>query len=366
MASALGLWSEKTRVGKELSGALVATLIGLALSNLGVIPCDALEYDIVNKYLLPLAVPMLLLSADLRKVVRDTGRLLPVFLAGSVTTVLGTLAAISVFTLASLGENGWKIAAALCARHIGGAINYVAVTVATGADQAAVSAGLAADNLICAVYFTSLYALARGIPPDSDDAAAPDGTQAEIKDETQQSMNVLHGCTALAIASVICHLAHVASGRVGQPGMVIPIITGLTVTLATAVPRLLAPIVPSAEGLAAILMQVFFASVGANGSVAQVMHNAPSLFVFSFIQVFVHLGLLLGIGKACRWRRRDVLLASNANVGGPTTAAGMAAAKGWKLSLVPSLLIGTLGYAIATFVAIGLGPTLRRMSLGAA
>lgn len=59
-----------------------------------------------------------------------------------------------------------------------------------------------------------------------------------------------------------------------------------------------------------------------------------------------------------------MLLASNANVGGPTTAAGMAAAKGWKLSIVPSILIGTLGYTIATFIALALGPILRRISLG--
>ena len=60
-------------MGKELSGALVATLVGLALSNIGLIPCDAVEYGIVNQWLLPLAVPMLLLSADLRKVLKDTG-----------------------------------------------------------------------------------------------------------------------------------------------------------------------------------------------------------------------------------------------------------------------------------------------------
>jgi uncharacterized membrane protein len=42
-------------------------------------------------------------------------------------------------------------------------------------------------------------------------------------------------------------------------------------------------------------------------------------------------------------------------VGGPATAAGMAAAKGWTLSLVPALLMGTLGYSIATFAALALG-----------
>ena len=41
--------------------------MGLAASNLGIIPCDAaIPYSVVNKFLLPLAVPLLLFSADLR------------------------------------------------------------------------------------------------------------------------------------------------------------------------------------------------------------------------------------------------------------------------------------------------------------
>lgn len=50
-----------------MSGALISTLIGLALSNLNVIPSEAPHvYGVVNAYLLPLAVPLLLFSADLR------------------------------------------------------------------------------------------------------------------------------------------------------------------------------------------------------------------------------------------------------------------------------------------------------------
>ncbi len=44
-----------------------STLFGLALSNLGVVPAEAPHvYGVVNAYLLPLAVPLLLFAADLR------------------------------------------------------------------------------------------------------------------------------------------------------------------------------------------------------------------------------------------------------------------------------------------------------------
>ncbi len=40
---------------------------------------------------------------------------------------------------------------------------------------------------------------------------------------------------------------------------------------------------------------------------------------------------------------------------GPSTAGGMAAAKGWKSMITPSILVGTAGYASATFLALVLG-----------
>lgn len=42
-------------------------------------------------------------------------------------TVIGTLVAAAVVPLGLSAGNGWKIASALAARHIGGAVNYVAV-----------------------------------------------------------------------------------------------------------------------------------------------------------------------------------------------------------------------------------------------
>ncbi|KAK1326401.1 hypothetical protein QJS10_CPA01g02388 [Acorus calamus] len=65
-----------------------------------------------------------------------------------------------------LGQDSWKIAAALMSRHIGGAVNYVAVSEALGVSSSVLASGLAADNVICALYFTTPFALAAKIPPE--------------------------------------------------------------------------------------------------------------------------------------------------------------------------------------------------------
>lgn len=66
-----------------VSAALVSTLVGLAASNLGILPYDAPAYSVVLEFLLPLTIPLLLFRANLHHVVRSTGTMLLAFLLGS-------------------------------------------------------------------------------------------------------------------------------------------------------------------------------------------------------------------------------------------------------------------------------------------
>lgn len=372
-AGAAGLHLERTRWGKELSGALLSTLIGLALSNLRVIPSEAPHvYGVVNVYLLPLAVPMLLYAADLRRVVRDTGRLLLAFICGAAATVVGSVAAFSMMPLRMLGDDGWKVASALTARHIGGSVNYVAVSEILALGPGARMAGIAADDVIVSIYFVALYALARRSPPDGgareEGAGAAEAKPQQVEsalEEDRRGMTVLHGATAIALSATICTLGTAIAAALSYRGGAITVITGITVALATCAPRLLAPIIPSGEGLAAILMQLFFATVGASGNIAVVIQTAPALFLWSLVAISVHLGVVLLAERLFKFTRKETCLASNANIGGPTTAAGMAAAKGWRQSIVPALLIGVLGYASATFVGVGAAQVFQNMQRAA-
>ena len=53
-----------------------------------------------------------------------------------------------------------------------------------------------------------------------------------------------------------------------------------------------------------------------------------------------------------------ILIAANANVGGPATAAAMAGAKGWTSLVQPAVLTGALGYAIANGIGFAMGTWL--------
>ena len=79
------------------------------------------------------------------------------------------------------------------------------------------------------------------------------------------------------------------------------------------------------------------------------------MFLFAALILSVHLVVILVAGRLLRLDLSEIVIASNANMGGPTTAAAMAVARRWNTLITPAILCGTLGYAVATFIGAAVG-----------
>mmetsp|Transcript_1465 Transcript_1465/g.4429 ORF Transcript_1465/g.4429 Transcript_1465/m.4429 type:complete len:433 (+) Transcript_1465:87-1385(+) len=360
-ASTAGVVLEKTKVGGHVSAPLITMLITVILSNLRVIPMTSPVYDVINKYLVPLAIPMLLFEANLRKVLTATGRMLVAFTCGLLGTLTGTVVA---WMLVPLGFGGadWKIAAGLCARHIGGALNLVAVSEAVGTDPAILTAVIAADNLAVFFYFMFLFFVSSRLTRSSKDVLNTMSSSNEEETPAQSNLSVASVATAVSVSAIVCTVSKVTASLLPFPSGIISISSVLVVMMATVVPKYVAPLSGPGGILGVFLLQAFFAASGATGSITTVLQSAPQLLLWSGVQLVVHFLVLLGLGKVFRVDLSDLYVASNANVGGPTTAAGMASALNWKDLVVPAILVGILGYASATILSLFLGSMLVRIS----
>lgn len=361
-AAAFGLWAEGTKIGARLSGAVVAMGTTFALSNLGIIPVGAPAYDTVWSFFVPLAIPLLLFRADVRRIVRESGPTLIAFLAGAVGSVIGTIVA---FHLIPLGPEGNKLAGIFCATYVGGSVNYVATAEALGMRSGdLLTAGIAADNLVMALYFMVLFALPsigflrrRYVRRGSVPVGGRDGQAGSVSydaDSAKPGFRLQDLAFSLALAGGLCAVGYTVARLTDWPSGAILIVTALAVVLAAIFPQKLSTL-GGAQEAGVLLMMVFFAVLGATANIGIVLREGPVLFLFASLILLIHLAVILVAGLLFRLDLLELVIASNANMGGPTTAAAMATARRWDHLVTPAILCGTLGYAIATFVGTALG-----------
>ena len=90
---AFSIWMEQTYAwASKISGAIIALICALLLTNLKIIPASAPIFDdVVWGFAVPMAIPLLLLQVNLSKIWKETGRMLGIFLIGALGTVAGAV-----------------------------------------------------------------------------------------------------------------------------------------------------------------------------------------------------------------------------------------------------------------------------------
>lgn len=367
----------------KVTGCVIALIGAMILSNLNIIPLDAKAYDFVWDYVVPLSIPLLLLKADMRKVWKDSGRMLAIYMLSSFGSVAGAF--LAAFLLKDKIPQVHAAAAMMVGTYTGGSVNLVAMADAFKATGTLVSTAVVADNLLMALYFFVLIAIPSigffrkhfGHPlMDEMEAKVARGESAggAANYWTAKPVSLKDIAFAFAIAFVVVavsndvakFLAHlIPKGNFfldlmnGLFGNKYLIITTLTMLLATFFPNFTGNI-GGAQEIGTFLIHIFFAVIGVPASIYLIITKAPFLLVFCAIIVGMNMLFSFVLGKIFHFDLEEIAVASNANVGGPTTAAAFAIAKGWSELIIPAILVGTFGYVIGNYYGIFVGTFLLR------
>ena len=359
---ATGFAGEKTRWGRTLSAPLLILLGAMLLSNVGIIPYSAPMYGTVSSVIVPMAIPMLLLRADLKKVFAESG---PMLLAFSVAVILTVVGAYVGAFLIDLGEYEAQITGVLAASYIGGSVNFVATSQAVEFnDSSTYVATLSADAVGAVLFLLLLMSLpalgfarrampSRFIDAEQNEAIDPNAHLAS----DDSSFDLPKAINGLALSLVICAVGQGIVTLFNTPNLFIIIITVLALLVANFGKPLLKHVQAEFE-IATFMMYVFFAVIGAGADLGQVLGAALPATLFLVVLILVHLGLLLLVGRLLRLDLAEVMVASNACMLGPPTAAALAASRGWRELVMPGMLVGILGYSIGTFIGVGIFQSL--------
>ena len=355
--TAVAMAAEKTRWGRAATAPLLILTGSMLLANMGVIPHSAPAYGVISNLLVPLAIPMLLMRADMVRVLRETG---PMLLAFTVAVVLTTVGCFVAAALIDLGESEAAIAAALAASYIGGSLNFVATSQAVGLDGSTYVAALSADTVGAGIFLALLMLLPsvalvrRMLPSKFMDAEGNSlGDKADLEHHSAEEFDLLKAVNGIALSAVICAVAQLLVDWTGYPQLLILTITALALLAANVAKPMLHYVAFEFE-LGMFFMFVFFAAIGAGADLAVVIGTALPATLFIITLILVHLALLVPVGRLLKVDLAEAMVASNACILGPPTAAALAASKGWRELITPGMLVGILGYSIGTFIGVAI------------
>lgn len=368
---------QKFKWASKITGCVIAMTIAALMSNFKIIPTESPVYDNVWAYLVPIAIPLLLFKADIKKIWKESGRLLIIFVLSSLGTLVGSL--IGYYFLANYIPDLFKVAAMMAGSYIGGSVNFAAMAESFNVPGDLVSAAVVSDNLIMAVYFfvliamPSMYIIQKLFKIENEKKSENENSKSLSADywkPREISMKEIALSISLAISIVFLSgiIADFFASVISGDGLFLSIIKGLlgnkylilttlTMLLATYFSKFFGNI-GGAQEIGSFIIHIFFVVIGIPASISLIMEKSPLLLVYCAIMVFVNMIFTVGLGRLFKFKIEEVIMASNANIGGPTTAAAMAIAKGWHSMVVPVMLVGSLGYILGNYCGIFIGNLL--------
>lgn len=368
---------QKFEWASKVSGAIIALIGALIFSNLKVIPTESVVYDQVWSYVVPLAITLLLYQCNITKIWKESGKMLVLFLVSSIGTMLGS-------TLGFLLLNKHipelaQIAGMMTGSYIGGGANFAAMASAFEIPGDLVSAAVVSDNLLMALYFFILISIPsialfrkKFKHPHIDEVEKIGVKEGETAASSywkskEVSLKDIGFCigSAFIIVAVSVSLAEFLSSIIPTSNAFLKILNtllGNQYLIITTVTMLCATLksdffgnLGGAQEIGTFLIYLFFVVIGVPASISSIINNSPLLLVFCLIVVLINMLVTFGVAKLFKFNLEEAILASNACIGGPTTAAAMAVSKSWSKLIAPIMLIGTLGYVIGNYCGIIVG-----------
>ncbi|MBX2815958.1 MAG: DUF819 family protein [Saprospiraceae bacterium] len=372
VAALVGIEGERREWYGPVSGAIVTILLMALCTSIGLTPSASdpeqpvATYQFVYDFVVPFSIPMLLWYANLKKIFTTAGRLSILFLIGSLAIALGGLLA---YSLLDLGPEGAKIAGVYVATYTGGSVNFMSVAKSLDFLQSSTFATvITIDNVFTTVFFMLLFAVpsiqwiaSKYIPYQEEDEAPSGKTGSEESDKRPLLSNL---ALTLGIAALIVWISRVLDGWVvhlldASMSFEVLIATVLSVGVTNIFASFFARLAETGFQLGMYLLYVFLAVIGAACDLPSLVQSSPILLLFVTITLVVHVVVLLIAGKLLKFSLEESLVASVANIGGPSISAAMASSFKMKSGVTPAILVGILGYVVGTFLGVGVGVLLQ-------
>jgi uncharacterized membrane protein len=382
---------ERVKAFRALGAAFIGILLGMLLSNAGILPGESSTYRFLMGPGVSVGIVLILLSVDVRTVLFAGPKMLAAFGIGALGTAVGAM--VGAFAVSSsVGPETWKLAGQFAGTYTGGGVNFAALGEAFHTRSDLFTAGVAADVIITAVWmaacltapvvFSGWRRTARRASPDADGSGVMervtsgdggDGGPAVAhpspisRSDPHSLERTLYASRRPVSLADLSGLAAVGIGAVWGSHLLGRLVPALPDVLWLTTLALLLAQIPAVRGLAGsavagnYLVLLFLASNGARSVVANILHVGPGVVYFAAAVVAIHGVIIFAGGWLARIDAGTLAVASQACVGGPASAMALASARGYTEKVLPAVAVGLLGYALGNYWGWAIGQVVRGM-----
>jgi uncharacterized membrane protein len=360
-------WLARRTWLRHLGSALLVILLTAVAANTGLIPTysDSIPiYSAVFGTVAPMAIFLLLLQVNLRGILKAGLPMLGMFLLGAAGTVIGVLVGMWVVEgAAAFGPLHHALGGMFTGTYIGGSINYNAVALHYEVvKEGTLYAGAAAvDSAMTAVWMAATVAIPRWLQRrrrTTETAQAQTGSlpPEPIEHDTER-VGPLEMALLIALGCCAVWASELLAAPTGLPSVLILTTLALILAQIPWVHRL-----PGTRLTGWLAVMLFLAVIGALcdlEALRAIGAVGRDLLLFVTVILAVHGGLIFGVGALLRMDPALTAVASQANVGGSTSALALARSLARQELVLPAILAGALGNALGTYLGFGVAAWLQ-------
>jgi len=339
---------------------LYAYMIPMLSTTLGITPAASPAYDWMIRYLLPVALLLLMMTIDVPALLRLGKPATIMMLAGTIGIVVGGPIALAVFGH-WLPAEAWKGLGALSGSWIGGSANLVAIAESIDTPDAMLGPVIVVDTVVGYGWMAILLFLsatqARFDRWNRADTSLIEETNARLAaryEAIRRPITVRDVALIVGIGFVGAYLC-VAAGDVlpelGDPKIVSHTTWAVIVVTTAGLALSFTPVSelegPGASRMGTVALYLLVTAIGAKGDLAAIV-QAPLFLAAGALWIAIHVGIMLAAARAIRAPLFFLATGSMANVGGAVSAPIVASV--YHPAMAPiGLLMAVAGYILGIY-----------------
>ncbi|NIM51260.1 MAG: DUF819 family protein [Gemmatimonadales bacterium] len=342
---------------------IYAYFIPTISTTVGIIPQVSVAYDWMTRYLLPTALFLLMVSVDLKSIMRLGAMALLMVVAGSIGIIVGAPVALVLFG-GLLPEEAWKGFAALSGSWIGGTANMVAIAESVGTPDSLMGPIIVIDTVVgygwmgVLLFFSAWQHKFDARTRARTSAVEETNRRLAEMNAHRHPTELRHAVFMIGMgfgAAALCVFVGDQLPVLGDPTIishttwaVLIVVTGGLMLSFTRV-SLLEEVGASKIGYTALYL--LLGAIGAQADLKAVL-DAPAFFGAGVVWIGVHAVVLLLAARLVRAPLFFFATGSMSNIGGAASAPVVASV--YHPAMAPvGLLMAVAGYVLGIYGALG-------------